>query len=836
MYKETPLIKQYYNLKYKYPDCILFFQVGDFYEIFGYDAILCSKLLDLTLTKRNKKSIFLVGFPCNSLIVYINKLIKYGHKIAICDQEEYGKKGDNDLINRTVSNIISPGISLYDNINKTKNITKFVALLYFKKDNKYIGISFLDFSTGEFLTTEGEINYIKYLILSYNPKEFFIQKSKLFIFKNKIFNGSNFIITLLNDNLFNFGFAYKKILEHFSNIKYNYYLLSNMKYSLISSGLLIYYIKENYNLNLNHVKKIKIIEKNCFLLLDETTIKNLEIVSSLNKYGKSLFDILDKTSTSMGYRLLNNWIIFPLKNVKLIKLRQRIIKFFFKQNKNNNNLQSSILYNLKNIYDIEKLVSIISNRKIFPNQLYKLLISIKRINNVFNIINIKKYNYIFNFEKKSLIKLKKIYNKINKIIIKNPINQFNKGYYIKKKVSKKLDNYKKKLKKKKKKIYKYFLEYLKKKLNITYLNVNKNDLIGYYIEIKKKDIKKIPKDWIIKQKLSIYIRYTTNILNKYEYYVYFLKKKIFFLEKKIYNKLLNYLDNNIIYLKNISSFIAKIDVIFSLYLSAKINNYVKPKIFNNKKKNIKIIKGRHPVIEITIKKKYISNDIYLDNKKNQIIIITGPNMVGKSALLRQIALIVVMAQIGSYVPAEKAEINIIDSIFSRIGASDNISVGKSTFMIEMSETSNILKNFSSKSLIIMDEIGRGTSTYDGIALSYSIIKYINNSIFKPKLLFATHFHELKNLLYYRYGIKYYYLSIIRENNNIRFVRKLKPGISNNSYGIYIAQKAGIPNTIIKDSKEIFNSFNKKNYLFIFFYKIFLYFKRIKENIIDICMR
>ncbi|WGH25142.1 MAG: hypothetical protein NHF96_00900 [Candidatus Shikimatogenerans bostrichidophilus] len=336
--------------------------------------------------------------------------------------------------------------------------------------------------------------------------------------------------------------------------------------------------------------------------------------------------------------------------------------------------------------------------------------------------------------------------------------------------------------------------------------------------------------------MSIYIRYTTNILNEYEYFVYFLKKKIFLLEKKIYNKLLNYLDKNIIYLKNISSFIAIIDVMFSLYLSAKINNYVKPKIFNNEKNKIKIIKGRHPVIERTIKKKYISNDICLDNKNNQIIIITGPNMAGKSALLRQIALIVIMAQIGSYVPAKEAKINIIDSIFSRIGASDNISVGKSTFMIEMNETSNILKNFTSKSLIIMDEIGRGTSTYDGISLSYSIIKYINNSILKPKLLFATHYHELKKLLDDRNGIKYYYFSIKREINNIIFVRKLKYGISNNSYGIYIAQKAGIPNTIIKDSKKMFNNFNKKNYLFILFNKFFLYLNIIKKKIINFYMR
>ncbi|MDH3005115.1 MAG: DNA mismatch repair protein MutS, partial [Candidatus Shikimatogenerans sp. JK-2022] len=627
MYKETPLIKQYYNLKSKYPDCILFFQVGDFYEIFGYDAILCSRLLDLTLTKRNKNSIYLVGFPCNSLIIYINKLIKFGNKIAICDQELDKKKKNNDLINRKITNIISSGISLYDNINKNKNITKFVALLYLNKNKQYISISLLDFSTGDFFTTEGKLNYIKYIILSYNPKEFFIQKSKLLFFKNFLYNIKNLIITLLDDNLFNYNFSYNKLLEHFSKTSLNNFGIENMKYSIITSGLLIYYIKKNYNLNLNHIKTLKKIEKDLYLLLDETTIKNLEILKSINKYGKSLFNILDNTYTSMGYRLLHNWIIFPLKKRKLIINRQNIINFFFEKK---NNIQSNISYNLNNIYDIEKLVSKISNRIIFPNQLYKLFISIKKINNILNIINIKKNNNIFNFKKKIIIKLKKIYNKINSILIKNPINQFNKKFFIKKNYSKKLDNYKIKLKIKEKKIKKYYLN-VKKKLNIPYLNINNNDLIGYYIEVKKKDFKKIPKNWIVKQKLSSYIRYTTNILNKYEYYVYFLKNKIYLLEKIIFNKIIDYLDDNIIYLKKISYFIAKIDVIFSFFLSAKNNNYIRPIISNNIKNNIKIIKGRHPVIEKNINNKYIPNNIYLDNNNNQILIITGPNMAGKSA-------------------------------------------------------------------------------------------------------------------------------------------------------------------------------------------------------------
>ncbi|WGH24774.1 MAG: DNA mismatch repair protein MutS [Candidatus Shikimatogenerans bostrichidophilus] len=832
MYKETPLIKQYYNLKFNNPDCILFFQVGDFYEIFGYDAIICSRLLDLTLTKRNKNSIYLAGFPCNSLIIYINKLIKHGYKIAICDQINDKEKKDKILIDRIVTNIISPGISLYDNINKSKNIIKFIATLFLYKNK--IGISLLDFSTGEFLVTEGNYNYIKYIIISYKPKEFFISKSQLSFFKQFLYNIKNLIINLLDYNIFNYNFSYIKLLEHFNYKKIK--KIIEYKLCIITSGISIYYIKKNYNLNLNHINKIIFIKKELFLLLDENTIKNLEIIKSLNKNGKSLLSILDNTYTSMGYRLLNNWIILPSKNYNIIKNRHNIIKFFFKKNKYKNNLELSILYNLKNIYDIEKLVSKITNKKIFPNQLYKLSISIKYINNILKNLNINniKIRRIFNFKYNLYKKIKYIYKIIKKIIIDNPINTFNKSYIIKKKVSNKLDNYKLELKKKIYKINKYYINNIKKEVKLKYLKFNNNDLIGYYFEIKKSDFNKVPINWIIKQRLSNYIRYTTSILNKFEYYVYNLNKKIFILEKKIYDKIINFLENNIVYLKKISNFVAKIDVLFSLFLTAKYNKYVEPIILdnNNKYSYINIIKGRHPVIEKNIKKKYIPNNIYIDNKLNQILIITGPNMSGKSAILRQTALIIIMGQMGSYVPAKYVKFNIIDKIFSRIGATDNISKGESTFMLEMNETSYILNNFTKNSLILMDEIGRGTSTYDGISLSYSIIKYLNNSNLKPKVLFTTHYYELKKILNINEGIKYYNLSIKRNDKKLIFRRKLRIGINNNSYGIYIAEISGIPTKIIKDSKKIFNKFNtKNNIIIVFFKKLFRLFNIIKDYII-----
>ncbi|WGH24590.1 MAG: DNA mismatch repair protein MutS [Candidatus Shikimatogenerans bostrichidophilus] len=836
MYKETPLIKQYYTLKFNNPDCILFFQVGDFYEIFGYDAILCSRLLDLTLTKRNKNSIYLAGFPCNSLIVYINKLIKYGYKIAICDQINDNKNNkDNNLIDRRVTNIISPGISLYENINNNKNIIKFIAVLFLYKKN--IGISLLDFSTGEFLVTEGNYNYIKYIIVSYKPKEFFIPKSQIFFFRKFLYNIKKLIINLLDDIIFNYSFNYINLLKHFNKNIIKKFI--KFKLSIISAGISIYYIKNYYNLKLNHINKIKFIKKELFLLLDENTIKNLEIIKSLNKNGKSLLSILDNTYTSMGYRLLNNWIILPSKNLNIIRHRHNIINFFFKQNKYKNNLQLSILYNLKNIYDIEKLVSKISNYKITPNQLYKLSKSIKYINNILNILNINniKIRRIFNFKYKVYNKIKYIYKIIKNIIIHNPINTFNKNYIIKNNISKKLDNYKLILKKKIYKINKYYINNIKKKINIKYLKFNKNDLIGYYFEIKKSDHNKIPNNWIIKQRLSNYIRYTTSILNKFEYYIYNLNKKIFALEKKIFDKIINILNKNIVNLKRISNFIAKIDVLFSLFLTAKYNKYVKPNIKDNYEEYsyINIIKGRHPVIEKSINNKYIPNNIYIDNKLNQIIIITGPNMSGKSAILRQTALIVIMAQMGSYVPAEYVELNIIDKIFSRIGATDNISKGESTFMLEMNETSYILNNFTRNSLILMDEIGRGTSTYDGISLSYSILKYLNNSIFKPKVLFTTHYYELKKILSFKEGIKYYNLSIKRYGNKLIFRRKLKIGINNNSYGIYIAEISGIPSKIIKDSKKIFNNFyNNNNIIIVIFKKIFKLFNIVKKYIYTIC--
>ncbi|WOX79363.1 DNA mismatch repair protein MutS [Candidatus Shikimatogenerans bostrichidophilus] len=800
MYKETPLIKQYYNLKKKYPDTILFFQVGDFYEIFGYDAIFCSRILDITLTKRNKKnndSIYLVGFPCKALKTYLNKLIKKNIKVAICDQNKNNIEKNidkNNLIDRKITYIVTSGISIYDDITKKKKIKQFVASLYIEKNNKIIGISLIDFSTGELLTTEGNLKYIKHIINCYNPIEYLIPKSK-----NKFFNNIK-NINLLDDNLFNYNFLYKKLLEHFKVFSLNCFGLENMKLSIISSGILIYYINNYYNLKLNHVNVIKKIQINKYIWIDDSTLKNLEIIKSTNKTGKSLLDILDNTYTSMGYRILNNWLIFPLKDKKKIYNRQNIIEFYFKIKEN---IKLNIIYNLKLIYDIEKLLSKISNNKINPNQLYKLINSIKRIKKIFKLLNIKNNNKIFNFKYKYIKKLNKIYYNINKILKKDPVNKFNKFFFIKKNISKKLDLYKKKLKKNKLYIFNYYNK-LKNKLNINYLIIKKNELLGYFIEIKKTDNNKIPKNWIKKQKLSLYIRYTTKLINKFEYKIYNIKKIIFTYEKIIFNKKINYLKNNIIVLKKISYYIAKLDVLLSFYLTAKENNYTKPKIINNELNSINIIKGRHPVIEktIDIKNNYIPNNIYLDNLNNQILIITGPNMSGKSAILRQTALIVIMVQIGSFVPAKKVEINIIDKLFSRIGASDNISMGESTFMVEMNETANILNNISKNSLIIMDEIGRGTSTYEGISLSYSIIKYLINNKLKPRVLFATHYHELNNLLNYKNNIKYFFFTIKKIKNNFIFIRKLQEGLSNNSYGYYIAKMAGIPNQVIKDTKKI----------------------------------
>ncbi|BDT61557.1 MAG: DNA mismatch repair protein MutS [Flavobacteriales endosymbiont of Rhyzopertha dominica] len=817
MYKETPLIKQYYKLKLKYPDTILFFQVGDFYEIFGYDAILCSRILEITLTKRNKKnnnSIYLVGFPCKALNIYLNKLIKKNIKVAICNQILNNNNIENNkLIKRKITNIVTPGISIYEDITKKKNNKKYVISIFFNKRNIF-GISLIEFSTGDLLITEGNLNYIKHIINCFNPIEYFIKKK----LKEKFYNYFNIKnnITLLNNKLYNYKFTYKILLKHFNILSLNRFGIENMYYSIISLGVLIYYIKKYYNLNLNHINNIKKIEKDKYVWIDDNTINNLEIIKPLNKKGKSLLNILDNTYTSMGYRLLINWLLLPLKEKKSIYRRQKIIYYFFKIN---DKIKLELIYNLKLIYDIEKILSKITNNNINPNQLYKFIYSIKKINNILKIIKIKNNYKIFNINIKYINNINNIYNKIKKVLIKDPINKFNKKFYIQKNISKKLDIYKNKLKKNKKYIYNYYNN-IKKNININYLLIKNNDLLGYFIEIKKKDNYKIPKDWIKKQKLSIYIRYTTKLINKYEYIILNIKKKIFIYEKLIFNNIINYLKKKIKIFKKISYIIAKIDVLFSLYITAKENNYIRPKIINNKLKSIKIIKGRHPVIEKNINNYYISNDIYLDNKDNQILIITGPNMSGKSAILRQTVLIIIMAQIGSYVPAKKVYFNIVNKIFSRIGASDNISIGESTFMIEMNETSNILNNINENNLIIMDEIGRGTSPNDGISLSYSIIKYLINNKYKPKVLFATHYHELKELLLFnKKNIKYYYLSIKKKKKKIIFIRKLKKGLNSNSYSSYIAKIAGIPKIIIYDSKKINNLLKKKNIISFLFYRI-----------------
>ncbi|WGH28078.1 MAG: hypothetical protein NHG07_00940 [Candidatus Shikimatogenerans bostrichidophilus] len=478
MYNETPLIKQYYNIKKKYPNTIIFFQVGEFYEIFGYDAILCSRILDITLTKRNKKnsnSIFLVGFPCKSLKIYLKKLIKYNYKVAICDQnkinnndneyevEKNKNNNKNSLIERNITDIVTSSISVYDNIKKKKNNKKYISSIYFKK--KKIGISFIDFSTGDFLTSEGNLKYIKHIINCFKPKEFFIQKSKIKIF-NIFFNKNNkFIITLLDDNIFNYKILYSNLLEHFKILSLNCFGIENMYLSIISSGILIYYIKNYYNLNLNHINKIKIIEANKYLWIDDSSIKHLEILKNINKNGKSLLSILDNTYTSMGYRLLNNWIILPLKEKKNIYNRQKIIKFFFKKN---DNFILNLSLNLKDIFDIDKLISKISNYKIDPNQYYKLIISIKKIINIINLLKLKKNYKIFNFKKKYIKLINNLFFKIKFLVIKNPINKFNKEFFINKNISNKLDYYKNKLKKKIF-LYKYYKN--KKILNLSYFKI-----------------------------------------------------------------------------------------------------------------------------------------------------------------------------------------------------------------------------------------------------------------------------------------------------------------------------------------------------------------------------
>ena len=802
--KETPLMKQYNDIKAKYPDAILLFRVGDFYETFGEDAVKASKILGITLTKRaNGQATFieLAGFPHHSVDTYLPKLVRAGYRVAICDQLE-DPKLTKSIVKRGVTELVTPGVTFNDKVleHKTNN---FLSSIYFEKDKA--GISFLDVSTGEFLIAEGTLTYIEKLIQTFKPNEILIEKNKRQTLVNLI--GENFYLFGLDDWAFKFDFGYESLIKQFGTNSLKGFGIEQFNHAITSCGALLHYLSETKHDKLQHITTISRIEEDQYVWLDRFTVRNLELFGSSHDNGKCLIDVIDHTVTPMGSRLLKRWLALPLKQVNLIKERLEVVDFYIEQKSQQEELRTL----LKDVGDLERLISKVSAGKINPRELVQLKRSLTLIEAVKTLIS--------KSENKSL---KKINDQLNAcVVMRNRLDAelneeapiiLNKGNVINKGVNVELDELRAIAYSGKD----YLLQIQQREIErtgISSLKVSYNNVFGYYLEVTNVHKDKVPADWIRKQTLTTAERYITPELKIYEEKILGAEDKIAVLEQTIYANLVHDLIEYIVPIQLNANLIARLDSLSSFSVLAIANNYSKP--IMNDSFGLNIVDGRHPVIEkqLPIDETYVSNSVFLDNETQQIMMITGPNMSGKSALLRQVALITLMAQIGCYVPAKSAEIGIVDKIFTRVGASDNISSGESTFMVEMNETASILNNLSNRSLILLDEIGRGTSTYDGISIAWAIAEYIHSQpTHKAKTLFATHYHELNEMTTYFSRIKNYNVSVKELNNKIIFLRKLQEGGSEHSFGIHVARMAGMPKEVLDRANDILKKLEKDHEL------------------------
>ena len=790
--KVTPLMKQYNAIKVKYPDALLLFRVGDFYETFGQDAVVASKILEIILTNRANGSskIELAGFPHHALDNYLPKLVRAGHRVAICDQLEDPKK-TKKIVKRGVTELVTPGVS-YNHLTINSKKNNFLASIYYGE--KYIGISFLDISTGDFFVSQGNIDYVNKLVQSFSPSEILYQKTT----KKRYFEdfGSNHFSYPIEDWPYSYDYSYELLINQFKTKTLKGFGINNLNDAIISAGIVLYYLKETKHDHTSNILSISRIDEEKYLWMDKFTVRNLELFFSSNNDAITLIDVLDHTETAMGSRMMSRWLALPLKNSKEINERFDIVNFYL----TNSSFFDLAKNNFNQIGDLERLVSKVSTGRINPREIEKLKNSLK------SIIPIKKA-----CESSKLSSLKKLagdldicselIEKIENELVDNPPVFLHKGDVIKVGVDSNLDELRE-IKKSGKKYLDKMLQKEIEKTSISSLKISYNNVFGYYLEVRNIHKDKVPDSWIRKQTLVNAERYITAELKEYEEKILSAQDKISLIESEIFIKLIEAVSLKILSLKKNAYVISNLDCLLSFSKIAERNNYTRPKIDDST--NLKITKGRHPVIEQQLEslKSYVPNDINLNQTDQQLMMITGPNMSGKSALLRQTALIVLMAQIGSYVPVEAAEIGLVDKIFTRVGASDNISMGESTFMVEMNETASILNNLSENSLVLLDEIGRGTSTYDGVSIAWSIAEYIHNHPAKAKTLFATHYHELNEMTNKFERIKNFNVSIKRKNNEILFMRTLKPGGSNHSFGIHVARMAGMPENVVKNAQEL----------------------------------
>ena len=798
----TPMMKQFLDLKAKHPDAVMLFRCGDFYETYSTDAIVAAEILGITLTKRANgkgKTIEMAGFPHHALDTYLPKLVRAGKRVAICDQLE-DPKMTKKLVKRGITELVTPGVSINDNILNYKE-NNFLAAVHFGKAS--CGVAFLDISTGEFLTAEGPFDYIDKLLNNFGPKEILFERGKRLMFEGNF--GSKFFTFELDDWVFTETTAREKLLKHFETKNLKGFGVEHLKNGIIASGAILQYLTMTQHTQIGHITSLARIEEDKYVRLDKFTVRSLELIGSMNDGGSSLLNVIDRTISPMGARLLKRWIVFPLKDEKPINERLNVVEYFFRQP----DFKELIEEQLHLVGDLERIISKVAVGRVSPREVVQLKVALQAIEPIKQAC-LEADNASLNRIGERLNLCVSIRDRIAREINNDPPLLINKGGVIKDGVNADLDE----LRRISYSGKDYLLQIQQREseeTGIPSLKVAYNNVFGYYIEVRNVHKDKVPKEWIRKQTLVNAERYITQELKEYEEKILGAEDKILVLETQLYTNLVQALTEFIPQIQVNANQIARLDCLLSFANVARENNYIRPVIEDNDVLDIR--QGRHPVIEkqLPIGEKYIANNVMLDSSTQQIIIITGPNMAGKSALLRQTALITLLAQIGSFVPAESAHIGLVDKIFTRVGASDNISVGESTFMVEMNEAADILNNVSSRSLVLFDELGRGTSTYDGISIAWAIVEYIHeHPKAKARTLFATHYHELNEMEKSFKRIKNYNVSVKEVDNKVIFLRKLERGGSEHSFGIHVAKMAGMPKSIVRRSNEILKQLETEN--------------------------
>jgi DNA mismatch repair protein MutS len=799
--KETPLMKQYNEIKRKYPDACLLFRVGDFYETFGEDAIRASKILGIVLTKRGAGSeteTALAGFPHHSLNTYLPKLVKAGLRVAICDQLE-DPKMTKTIVKRGVTELVTPGVSMNDEVLQSKT-NNFLAAIYFA--NKSIGISFLDVSTGEFLTSQGNVEYIDKLLQNFSPSEVLIPKNNKNDFRENF--GEDYHSFYLEDWIYKEDYAFETLTKHFETISLKGFGIEELKEGIIASGAILYYLSETQHNKVQHITSIQRIAEDAYVWMDRFTIRNLELYHSYNPNAVTLLDVIDKTLSPMGGRLLKRWLALPLKDSNTIRSRHQVVSYL----KENQNILHDIQKQIKQISDLERLISKIAAAKVSPREVIYLKESLDAIIPIKNVALASPQEAV-KIIGDSLHSCDVLREKIKTVLNQDAPVAVAKGNVIAKGINADLDELRTISTSGKE-----FLEGIEKReserTGISSLKISFNNVFGYYIEVRNTHKDKVPDEWIRKQTLVNAERYITEELKEYETKILGAEEKIHKIEGELFEQLVSWIATYIKPVQMNANLVAQLDCLCSFSQLAVENNYVCPEIDETFELDIK--NGRHPVIEkqLPVGTNYVANDVFLDRETQQIIMITGPNMSGKSAILRQTALIVLLAQMGSFVPADQVRMGIVDKIFTRVGASDNISMGESTFMVEMNETASILNNISDRSLVLLDEIGRGTSTYDGISIAWAIAEFLHEHPSKPKTLFATHYHELNEMSESLPRIQNYNVSVKELKDKVLFIRKLVKGGSAHSFGIHVAKMAGMPQIVILKAQKLLKKLEKEH--------------------------